>query len=90
MSDGTVLLDRKGAVAEIAFNRPESKNSLRPQELALLTEHLDAVEARGNGVFCRLGERRLDLLDLAGGKGGRRLVGAVAEIVPGHLPDGLN
>ncbi len=45
MSDGTVLLERQGAVAEIAFNRPESKNSLRPQELALLAEHLDAVEA---------------------------------------------
>ncbi|HZD25915.1 MAG TPA: enoyl-CoA hydratase-related protein, partial [Alphaproteobacteria bacterium] len=41
--DETVLLQRDGAVAEIAFNRPKSKNSLRPEDLALLASHLDAV-----------------------------------------------
>lgn len=43
MSGDTVQLHADGAVAEIVFNRPDKKNSLRPDDLALLTAHLDTV-----------------------------------------------
>lgn len=45
MSDETVLFAQDGAVAEIAFNRPEAKNALRPEELDLLAGHLEALAA---------------------------------------------
>jgi enoyl-CoA hydratase/carnithine racemase len=52
----TVLLARQGAVAEIAFNRPEKKNSLRPEDLALLTRHLEAAVASGARCLIVRGE----------------------------------
>lgn len=45
MSEATVGLRFDGRVAELSFNRPDKKNSLRPEELALIDRHLDAVAA---------------------------------------------
>ena len=44
MNADTVLLRFDGHIAEIAFNRPEKKNSLRPAELELLAGRLTEVE----------------------------------------------
>lgn len=52
----TVTLATRGAVAEIAFNRPDKKNSLRPEDLDLLTQHLSAVEASGARCLLVRGE----------------------------------
>lgn len=53
---GTVLYAKNGAVAEIAFNRPEKKNSLRPEDLALLSRHLDSAVASGARCLIVRGE----------------------------------
>ncbi|MBM3489204.1 MAG: enoyl-CoA hydratase [Alphaproteobacteria bacterium] len=44
MSEATVDLAFDGAVAEIRLNRPDKKNSLRPEEMALLDRHLAEIE----------------------------------------------
>lgn len=69
MSDETVLLDHQGGTAVITLNRPKAKNALRPEDLALLGEKLDAVEAS---------EARCLLLRGAGGSfsAGRDIAGA--------------
>ena len=50
MDGATVLLATDGDVAEIAFNRPDRKNSLRPEDLDLLADHLVAVS--GSDARC--------------------------------------
>lgn len=48
----TVLFAKTGDVAEIAFNRPDKKNALRPEDLELLSRRLD--EALEAGARCLL------------------------------------
>jgi len=62
MAEGKVLLERRGAVAELILNRPEKMNAIDGDCLRLFREHMAAVEAdeqvrvlivRANGkTFC--------------------------------------
>ncbi|PJK31448.1 enoyl-CoA hydratase/isomerase family protein [Minwuia thermotolerans] len=44
MTDATVLLRIEGDIAHITLNRPKAKNSLRPEDLALLADCLAQAE----------------------------------------------
>lgn len=68
MSEATVLLETGDDVARITLNRPKAKNSLRPEDMAMLAERLDEAEKSGARclVLCGAGGAFSAGRDIAG------------------------